>query len=482
LIVSSLASASTAPALMRRVLPRLLLAMAVVAVTALAAPSHAAAVGGDTFVALTNEKRASVGVPPVGLSAAVDRISVERAAAMAKSDLFQHDLAYVERRLNELGQCWKSVGEIIAWERGYPSYSYQRTIDAWWASSGHHAIMVGDYNAAGGSWAVSSATGTTYSVMVFVKLCSAPTTSSATAVRVYGADRYSTAAAISAASFAPGVPVAALATGATFPDALAGAPYATHFGGPVLLVRRDDIPDAAAAELARLKPGRIVILGGRGSVSDAVAAAAKGYTSGSVKRIAGDDRYSTAAAISAAAFASGAPVAYVATGETFADAVSGGALAGRRNAPVLLVRSGSIPSPTATELARLKPGRIVILGGPGSVSDAVAAALDRYTSGSVARLWGDDRYSTAVAISAANYASNGPDVVYVSTGRVFTDGLATGPIAGRGSDPVLLVRPDSLPSEVAQELQRLSPSKVIVVGGPGSVSDDVLATIRSVIR
>ncbi|HET7668140.1 MAG TPA: glycosyl hydrolase family 18 protein, partial [Mycobacterium sp.] len=40
--------------------------------------------------------------------------------------------------------------------------------------------------------------------------------------RLAGADRYATAAAISAASFSPGVAVAYLATGATFPDALAG--------------------------------------------------------------------------------------------------------------------------------------------------------------------------------------------------------------------------------------------------------------------
>jgi putative cell wall-binding protein len=34
-----------------------------------------------------------------------------------------------------------------------------------------------------------------------------------------------------------------------------------------------------------------------------------------------------------------------------------------------------VPAATAAELARLKPGRIVILGGPGAVSDSVAAAV-----------------------------------------------------------------------------------------------------------
>jgi spore germination protein YaaH len=88
--------------------------------------------------------------------------------------------------------------------------------------------------------------------------------------RQSGADRYSTAAAISAATFAPGVPVAYVATGADFPDALAGAAAAGHLGAPLLLVTRDSVPTATALELARLQPGRVVILGGPGVVGDGV--------------------------------------------------------------------------------------------------------------------------------------------------------------------------------------------------------------------
>ena len=130
----------------------------------------ALAVGGSDFVSLTNVKRASVGLGPVTLSAPVDQIAVERGNQMARADVLAHDLPYVTTRLGQLGVCWTGVGEIIAWEKGYPTHSYQRTIDQWWASPGHHAIMVGDYNVAGGSWSVST-TGGTYSVMIFVKTC-----------------------------------------------------------------------------------------------------------------------------------------------------------------------------------------------------------------------------------------------------------------------------------------------------------------------
>jgi uncharacterized protein YkwD len=146
-----------------------LTAILLVALTVpIAAPTLAT--GGSTFVSLTNDKRTSVGLGPVALSSAVDQIAVERANQMARADTMAHDLQYVGRRLGELGVCWSSVGEIIAWEKGYPTYSYQRTVDAWWASSGHHAIMVGNYNVAGGSWA-TSASGANLSAMVFVKTC-----------------------------------------------------------------------------------------------------------------------------------------------------------------------------------------------------------------------------------------------------------------------------------------------------------------------
>ncbi len=88
--------------------------------------------------------------------------------------------------------------------------------------------------------------------------------------RLAGSDRYATAAAISAANYGPGVPVF-VATGLNFPDALAGAALAGRVGGPLLLVTRDTVPAATAAELARLNPASITILGSTGVVGYDVA-------------------------------------------------------------------------------------------------------------------------------------------------------------------------------------------------------------------
>ena len=83
-------------------------------------------------------------------------------------------------------------------------------------------------------------------------------------------------------------------------------------------------------------------------------------------RIGGADRYIVAAATSASTFAAGAPIAYIATGGAFPDALAAGPVGGHRGGPVLLTRTDQLVTPTINELKRLKPQRIVILGGPAS--------------------------------------------------------------------------------------------------------------------
>ncbi|MER3418748.1 MAG: hypothetical protein C4343_06595 [Chloroflexota bacterium] len=95
-----------------------------------------------------------------------------------------------------------------------------------------------------------------------------------------------------------------------------------------------------------------------------------------VTRLAGSDRYATAVEISKAMFPNGnVPVVTIATGLDFPDALAGAPAAALGGGPLLLVAPDAIPPVVATELARLKPARIVVLGGPGVVSPAVLAAL-----------------------------------------------------------------------------------------------------------
>ena len=293
--------------------------------------------------------------------------------------------------------------------------------------------------------------------------------------RNFGLSRFETSAAISADSFKRGVSVAYVANGLNFPDALSGAPAGGHLGGPVLLTRPTSLPDEIALELERLAPSEIVVLGGPDAVSDAVKTQLGAYTSGSVRRLGGISRYDTSALISADAFDPGVPVAYVASGLNFPDALSGAAAAGALGGPVLLTSPTSLPAAIASELERLDPERIVVLGGSDVVSPAVASLLAGYTQGTVDRLAGTTRFDTAVAISEATFAPGVP-VAYLANAFNFPDALSGAAAAGMLGGPVLLTRADSLEPSVIDELDRLDPRRIIVLGGPDVVHQMMVGT------
>lgn len=297
--------------------------------------------------------------------------------------------------------------------------------------------------------------------------------------RLAGADRYATAAAISAATFAPRVPVAFIGTGLAFPDSLAAGSPAGRLRVPILLTPPAALAPATRGELVRLSPGRIVVLGGLSAVSAGVERELAPYTTGGVSRIAGADRFATAARISAAYFAPGAPVAYIATGRSFPDALSAGAAAARLGGPVLLVEQAAIPAVVRAELIRLAPKRIVVAGGPASVGDAVVAALRSFTTGGVTRQAGADRYATAAAVSAAAFGRDSGLTVHIASGSGFADAVAGVPAAAAAGGPVLLTARGGLPGATAVELRRLDPIRVRLLGGEAVIGPSLPGAIRT---
>lgn len=188
-------------------------------------------------------------------------------------------------------------------------------------------------------------------------------------------------------------------------------------------------------------------------------------------RISGIDRYATSAETSASNFAPGVSVVYVGSGQAFPDALSGASAAGKNGGPVLLVQNGLLPMSTAQELARLQPGRIVLLGSTSAVDGPVMSLLQGYTSGSVTRLAGSDRYATAAAVSRATFAAH-PAAVYIASGLNFPDALAGAAAAAHVGAPVLLVS-GGIPASTATELKRLVPTHIYVLGGTASISASI---------
>jgi putative cell wall-binding protein len=297
-----------------------------------------------------------------------------------------------------------------------------------------------------------------------------------TVTRVGGADRYETAALISKGTFGPGVDAAFIATGEDFPDALAAAGVAGHTSSPILLVRRDSIPQTTQDELTRLQPKQIVVVGGEGVVSQNVFNQLDAFTDGFLQRIQGPDRYATAAALSKAVYPSTAQLAFIATGRNFPDALAAGPAAAQESGPILLVPGqGPLPASVKNEIGRLKPTQLVVLGGLGAIDHNELEQLDALlpSGGDLFIGAGANRFTTAVTVSQSEFAQ--ASQVVLTTGLNYPDALSAGSPAGIAHAPILLVNPTCIPPQVNAEIVRLHASQIIVVGGTGAVGPGVLS-------
>lgn len=290
--------------------------------------------------------------------------------------------------------------------------------------------------------------------------------------RLAGDDRYETAVAISQSSFGAGatVPVAYVASGLGFADALSAGPAAVANGGPVLLVDPNFVPSATLAELQRVKPAQIIVVGGTPSVSASVASALG--TVAPVRRIGGVDRFDTSRLIAADAFAS-AQSAYLATGRNFPDALSASAAAGVAGMPVLLVdgNSPTLDDATVDLLDSLDAATVKVLGTSASVNGEIDEAL-RATGRVVRRIAGSDRFQTSYLVNAdASFPSRA--TAYLATGLNYPDALAGAAAAAKAGSPLYVTMPSCVTPELRSALNSGAVTKIVLLGGTPSLSDGI---------
>jgi outer membrane protein assembly factor BamB len=201
-----------------------------------------------------------------------------------------------------------------------------------------------------------------------------------------------------------------------------------------------------------------------------------------VTRYYGTTRFATAAAVSAHTFPANCHcMAYIAYAYNFPDALAGAAAAGTVPGPILLVNTtGAIDSSTATELIRLQPTQIAVLGSEGVVSAQVMTDLGVFAGGGgVVRYSGVGRFATAAAISSQTFAPDCGCVAYIAYAYNFPDALAGAAAAGTVPGPVLLAdTTGAIDSHTAFELTRLKPTKIIVLGSKGVISAQVMIDLE----
>ena len=288
--------------------------------------------------------------------------------------------------------------------------------------------------------------------------------------RLGGSDRFGTSVLISRAGFPDRAPVVYVASGSNYPDALSAGAAAAHEGGPLLLTAPWGLPAVVADEIARLHPARAVVVGGASAVQPAVVDSLRALVP-DVVRLSGFDRYDTARVVARYAFGAGSvPIAYVASGTSFPDALSATDAAGHQGGPVLLTPGGDVTGAyVAGALSGLSPARIAVVGGP----NAVPSSLDRVLTGiaPVTRLAGMDRFGTNAAVTS--FAFSAAPTALIASGLDFPDALTGAAWGGRAHLPLLLARGGCLTKPETDRLYDLGIGTTTLLGGRNVVGDDV---------
>lgn len=291
--------------------------------------------------------------------------------------------------------------------------------------------------------------------------------------RVFGLDRYETAAAVGAIWQEAGTVF--VATGAKFPDALAAGAAASAYGVPVLLVRPDSVPESTRLLLERLAPTTIVLAGGPAAISVAVEDQLRALTGATIEREGGLDRYETADLLTGDAWDGYvSDRVWVASGRDFADPlIASTAAAVFGDAFVLIDGLRPLPEYTKSRLASLAPSLITVVGAEEAFT---SVALDELRTISTVSIVSDaDVTARSVAVWEGLDVSEWAALATVSN---FPDALSAVPFSAlEPVSPLMLVPPTCVPVEVRSEMTRLGVSSLAIFGGPAALSENVEALV-----
>ena len=195
-----------------------------------------------------------------------------------------------------------------------------------------------------------------------------------TVERLAGKDRYETSAEVArrVVGLTGQKGYAVIASGEIFADALTIGAFAAREEYPILLVKKNEIPESINKAFKELGIKNVYLAGGVNTVSEKVAKDLPGL----IERIAGEDRFETAVKIAKEKFA-GRESIFLANGQVFADALVISPVAGLLDMPILLTNADRAPNTLTEYIEEENIKAITAVGGQRMVSDKVLEELTK---------------------------------------------------------------------------------------------------------
>ena len=286
----------------------------------------------------------------------------------------------------------------------------------------------------------------------------------------------------SAQPTAPGG-VVVIANGWSPSDIGTAAPLAGRLDAAVLYSSSDSLGTTTVTALERLQPARVVLMGGRAALTDGVAAQVRSAVPGvEVRRLSGTGRVDTAArsALAAPVVSANRPVV-IANGWSPPDVGVAAPLADSLGGSVLFAHKRSLGDATVDALQRLRPSRVIIVGGTAALDVGTEAELGSAIPGvPTQRLGGVDRTDTAgQGAELADLAAGSP--VVIASGWSSPDVGVAAPLAAAIDGTVLFSYRASLGEYTTAVLQHLAPKQVTLVGDTDAVTREVHAEIAKLL-
>lgn len=189
--------------------------------------------------------------------------------------------------------------------------------------------------------------------------------------------------------------------------------------------------------------------------------------------LSGPTRVETSIAIAKHVFPTAPDTIYLARGDKWADAVSGGSLT---DGPIVLMMDNTSSLNNLRNYVQSSGAkRVIALGSTGVISNQDLASIAGGKS--TGRLGGVDRMETSALIALHAWSMNKDKfkTVYLAEQSLGIDALAAGSLT---DGPVMLTRSNGpLSDSVRNAIDTINPKRVVALGSPGVVSDEVLLQV-----
>ena len=200
-----------------------------------------------------------------------------------------------------------------------------------------------------------------------------------------------------------------------------------------------------------------------------------------LKSLKGSTRYETATKISKEGWPNGANTVVITSGNSIVDGVTATPLATSYDAPILLSDKDTLTDYTSTELKRLNPKKVIVIGGDAVVSNKVINELKSILpNAAINRVGGIDRYETSLKIAKEIDNLNSINKIYVAGGDGEVDALSIASKAGEEKQPIILMPKDNVDSNSYNWLKNKNLENAYFIGGSAVLSDNVILKINEI--